>query len=178
MSENSFTDLIIEEGYNPYRECIQGTANEPICVLAAINKAWDQVREIAPALDPGAVTQAEIVRRLVSNKPRIAVITGSVDHPAHLRDDLHISLAVLRIWQNGGVPFVFGIPVICDGTAQSNIGQSYSLASRNHTASAVNITFEGHSYHAAYVLSSCDKFPAAVLSGLAAADLALSLIHI
>ena len=174
MSENSFTDLIIEEGYNPYRECIQGTANEPICVLAAINKAWDQVREIAPALDPGAVTQAEIVRRLVINKPRIAVITGSVDHPAHLRDDLHISLAVLRIWQNGGVPFVFGIPVICDGTAQSNIGQSYSLASRNHTASAVNITFEGHSYHAAYVLSSCDKFPAAVLSGLAAADLARS----
>ena len=174
MSENSFNDLIIEEGYNPYRECIQGTANEPICVLAAINKAWDLAREIAPGLDPGTVTQAEIVHRLVINKPRIAVITGSADHPAHLRDDLHISLAVLRIWQNGGVPFVFGIPVICDGTAQSNIGQSYSLASRNHTASAVNITFEGHSYHAAYVLSSCDKFPAAVLSGLAAADLARS----
>ena len=49
---------------------------------------------------------------------------------------------------------------------------SYSLASRNHTASALNITFEGHAYHAAYVLSSCDKFPAAVISGLAAADLA------
>ncbi len=174
MRQDNFKNLIIEEEYNPYRECIQGTSNEPICVLHAINKAWEYVSTLDPTLDPGEVTQAEIVERLVTNKPRIAVITGSIDHPAHLRDDLHISLAVLRIWHNGGVPFVFGIPVICDGTAQSNIGQSYSLASRNHTATAVNITFEGHSYHAAYVLSSCDKFPSAVLSGLAATDVARS----
>jgi len=172
--ENKFAQLVINEEYNPYRECIQGLANEPICVLAAINKAWEYVRGIEPSLDPGNVTLAEVVERLVTNRPRIAIITGSLDHPAHLRDDMHISLATLRIWENGGVPFVFGIPVICDGTAQSNIGQSYSLASRNHTATAVNITFEGHSYHAAYVLSSCDKFPAAVLSGLAAADVARS----
>ena len=174
MSENSFSSLTIQEEYNPYRECIQGLANEPICVKHAVDKAWDLASKLDSSLDPGEVTLKEIVHRLVSNRPRIAVITGSIDHPAHLRDDIHISLATLRIWQNGGVPFVFGIPVICDGTAQSNIGQCYSLASRNHTASAVNITFEGHSYHAAYVLSSCDKFPAAVLCGLAATDVARS----
>ncbi len=174
MDRNKFKNLIIEEEGNPYRDCIQGTANEPICVLHTIKKAWETVSKLDSVLDPGEVTLSEIVERLVANKPRIAVITGSIDHPAHLRDDMHIGLAVLRIWQNGGVPFVFGIPVICDGTAQSNIGQSYSLASRNHTASAVNITFEGHSYHAAYVLSSCDKFPSAVLSGLAATDIARS----
>lgn len=172
MDQDIFKNLVIEEEYNPYRDCIQGTANEPICVLHTINKAWEYVARLEADLDPGEVTLTEIVERLVANKPRIAVITGSIDHPAHLRDDMHISLAVLRIWHNGGVPFVFGIPVICDGTAQSNIGQSYSLASRNITASAVNITFEGHSYHAAYVLSSCDKFPSAVLSGLAATDIA------
>ncbi len=165
-------NLTIDEEYNPYRECIQGLANEPICVLHALKRSWEQVQGIAPDLAPQAMNLQEIVARLVANRPRIAVITGSIDHPAHLRDELHISLAVLNVWRNGGVPFVFGIPVICDGTAQNNIGQSYSLASRNHTASAVNITFEGHSYHAAYVLSSCDKFPTAVLCGLAAADLA------
>lgn len=174
MDQDDFKNLTIEEEYNPYRECIQGTSNEPICVMHAINKAWEYVSTFDRSLNPGEVTQTEIVERLVTNRPRIAVITGSIDHPAHLRDDLHISLAVLRIWHNGGVPFVFGIPVICDGTAQSNIGQSYSLASRNHTAATVNITFEGHSYHAAYVLSSCDKFPSAVLSGLASADVARS----
>lgn len=172
MSHDEFKNIVIDEAFNPYRECIQGAANEPICVLHGLERSWGFVRSVAPTLDPGNVSLAEIVERLVSNRPRVAVISGSIDHPAHLRDDIHISLAVLRIWQNGGVPFVFGIPVICDGTAQNNIGQSYSLVSRNDTAAAVNITFEGHSYHAAYVLSSCDKFPSAVMSGLAAADIA------
>ena len=174
MTTDNFQSLTIQEEYNPYRECIQGLSNEPICVHHVVSKAWILVRTIDVSLDPGEVTLEEIVHRLEINRPRIAVITGSSDHPAHLRDDIHISLAVLRIWQNGGVPFVFGIPVICDGTAQNNVGMSYSLASRNHTASAVNITFEGHSYHAAYVLSSCDKFPSAVMCGLAAADVARS----
>lgn len=174
MGNHHFQDVVIDEKFNSYRECIQGLANEPICVQYTINKAWATAKEIDQSLDPGEITLDEIVQRLVTNRPRIAVITGSIDHPAHLRDDIHISLAVLRIWENGGVPFVFGIPVICDGTAQNNIGQSYSLASRNDTAAAVNITFEGHSYHAAYVLSSCDKFPSAVISGLASADLARS----
>ena len=112
----------------------------------------------------------EIVERLAANRPRVAIIQGSADHPAHMFDYEHTLRAAARVWQNGGVPFTFGIPVICDGTAQSNIGQSYSLASRNHTAMAVNINFEGHSYHAAYVLSGCDKTPTGILSGLAAAD--------
>ena len=174
MTNINFQNLTIQEEYNPYRECIQGLSNEPICVRHVVSKAWSVARSIDTSLDPGDITLEEIVHRLEINRPRIAVITGSVDHPAHLRDEIHISLAVLRIWQNGGVPFVFGIPVICDGTAQNNIGMSYSLASRNHTASAVNITFEGHSYHAAYVLSSCDKFPSAVMCGLAATDVARS----
>lgn len=174
MAIENFRNITIKEDYNPYRECIQGLSNEPICVRYTVNKAWTVGQTLDPALDPGEVSLAEIVQRLEMNRPRIAVITGSIDHPAHLRDEIHVSLAVLRIWQNGGVPFVFGIPVICDGTAQNNIGMSYSLASRNHTASAVNITFEGHSYHAAYVLSSCDKFPSAVICGLAAADVARS----
>lgn len=170
MSSDHFKNIVVEEEFNPYRECIQGAANEPICVLHGLKRSWDFVKAVEPTLDPGEVALDEIVKRLVANRPRIAVISGSIDHPAHLRDDMHISLAVLRIWQNGGVPFVFSIPVICDGTAQNNIGQSYSLVSRNDTAAAVNITFEGHCYHAAYVLSSCDKFPSAVMSGLAAAS--------
>jgi dihydroxy-acid dehydratase len=172
MGTENFQNVTIQEEYNPYRECIQGIANEPICVRYTVTKAWEVVRSIDASFDPGEVTLDEIVHRLVINRPRIAVITGSTDHPAHLRDEAHISLAVLRIWQNGGVPFVFGIPVICDGTAQNNVGMCYSLVSRNNTASAVNITFEGHSYHAAYVLSSCDKFPSAVICGLAATDVA------
>lgn len=165
-----FAGLRIEERYNPFRECIQGLANEPITVRALLRRADDLLADEADFAGLGDYGLDVIVERLASNRPRVVIIQGSPDHPAHLFDHEHSLRAAARIWQNGGVPFTFGIPVICDGTAQSNIGQSYSLASRNHTATAVNINFEGHSYHAAYVISGCDKTPTGILSGLAAAD--------
>lgn len=165
-----FSDLFVKEKYNPYRACIQGLANEPITVQALLNRALVALSREPGFTGLGDFSQRVIVERLASNRPRICIIQGSADHPAHLFDHEHALRAAARIWQNGGVPFTFGIPVICDGTAQSNIGQSYSMASRNHTATAVNINFEGHSYHAAYVISGCDKTPTGILSGLAAAD--------
>ncbi len=164
--------VVIDETANPYRDCIQGLANEPITVVRLLEDARRELPPTSPLADLSDLTQAEVVNRLVANRPRVAIIAGSADHPAHLLDRAHTLMAAARIWQNGGVPFTFGVPVICDGTAQNNIGQSYSLASRNDTARAVNITFEGHSYHAAYVLSGCDKSPSAILSGLAAAEVA------
>ncbi len=165
-----FADLFVIEDFNPYRRCIQGLANEPVAVQALLKRAEEFLKEEAGHVPLGDISQPAIVERLAANRPRICIIQGSADHPAHLFDHEHALRAASRIWQNGGVPFTFGIPVICDGTAQSNIGQSYSLASRNHTAMAVNINFEGHSYHAAYVISGCDKTPTGILSGLAAAD--------
>ncbi len=162
-----FNDLYIKTGDNPYSECIQGLANEPICVHALLVKTEKLLQ-----ISLGDISLEIIVQRLVQNRPRVAIIGGSMDHPAHLLDEEYACRAAARIWYNGGVPFYFGIPIICDGTAQNNIGQSYSLASRNHTASAVNINFEGHSYHAAWVISGCDKSPSGILAGLAAADLA------
>ena len=165
-----FSSLYVEEHDNPYRDCIQGLANEPITVHALLKRADALLSDEAGFAGLSDFSQQKIVERLTSNRPRICIIFGSPDHPAHLYDQEHTLRAAARIWQNGGVPFAFGLPVICDGTAQSNIGQSYSLASRNHTAMAVNVNFEGHSYHAAYVLSGCDKTPTGILSGLAAAD--------
>ena len=156
-----FSSLYVEEHDNPYRDCIQGLANEPITVHALLKRADALLSDEAGFAGLSDFSQQKIVERLTTNRPRICIIFGSPDHPAHLYDQEHTLRAAARIWQNGGVPFAFGLPVICDGTAQSNIGQSYSLASRNHTAMAVNVNFEGHSYHAAYVLSGCDKTPTA-----------------
>ena len=52
MAEVNSKDVIIKEDFNPYRECIQGLANEPICVLHTINRSWDFVRNIDPSLNP------------------------------------------------------------------------------------------------------------------------------
>lgn len=163
---------VIVERHNPYRDCIQGLANQPITVLKILGEAAAELPPDSPLAKLDDVTMREVVARLRDNRPRVAIILGPPDHPAHLLDRPHALMAAARVWQNGGVPFAFAVPVICDGTAQNNIGQSYSLSSRNTTAAAVNITFEGHSYHAAYVLAGCDKSPSAILSGLAAADVA------
>ena len=165
-----FEKLYVDERTNPYRDCIQGLANEPVTVKALLKRAETLLENEPEFSGLGDYSQRVIVERLAANRPRVCIIQGSADHPAHLFDHEHMLRAAARVWQNGGVPFTFGIPVICDGTAQSNIGQSYSMASRNHTAMTVNINFEGHSYHAAYVISGCDKAPTGILSGLAAAD--------
>ena len=67
-------------------------------------------------------------------------------------------------------PFTSGMPVLCDGTAQNNIGMSYSLQSRNAVAEMVVNQMEAHSYHGAFVVSGCDKTPLGIASGLAHLD--------
>jgi len=75
-----------------------------------------------------------------------------------------------EIWRRGGVPFAFGLPTVCDGTAQSTMGMSYSLLSRNQAADTVVTQMEAHAYHAAVVVQGCDKTPMAVLCGLLMLD--------
>ncbi|RCK50831.1 dihydroxy-acid dehydratase [Thalassospira profundimaris] len=162
--------VVINEKANPYRDCIQGLANQPITVVRLLRDAANENPALVKQQKFNVPEIRDVVGRLVENRPRVAIIAGAPDHPAHLLDRPHALMAALRVWEQGGVPFLFHVPVICDGTAQNNIGQSYSLASRNTTATAVNITFEGHSYHAAYVIAGCDKSPSAVVAGLAAAD--------
>lgn len=159
----------IEKGINPYSANVQGKANEPITVAGLLDRA----KQILGPLYEGGVpdwTLEEIYNRLESNAPRIAIIGGSTDHPAHIMDYLTSSRAAIRIWQNGGVPFYFSTPVMCDGTAQSNQGMSYSLQSRNAVAQMVVNQLEAHSYHGAFVIQGCDKQPLGVVSALAHLD--------
>ncbi len=156
---------IIESASNPYHDEVQGKANEPIAVAALLDRA-----ALRLGMGPVRYRLDEIVERLDRNAPRVALIGGSADHPAHIVDLDTVFWAATRIWELGGVPFYFGLPVLCDGTAQSHIGMSYSLHSRNLTAETVINQMEAHAYHAAFVLSGCDKTPLGIASGLALLD--------
>ncbi|MFD2368710.1 dihydroxy-acid dehydratase [Brevibacillus sp. GCM10020057] len=159
----------IHNSINPYRDNVQGKANEPICVAGLLDRAKQM---LGPTYEGDAPdwTLDEIYTRLEENAPRIAIIGGSPDHPAHIMDFQTSSRAAIRIWQNGGVPFYFSTPVMCDGTAQSNQGMSYSLQSRNAVAQMVASQLESHSYHGAFVIQGCDKQPLGVVSALAHLD--------
>lgn len=159
----------ITNDINPYRDNVQGKANEPITVAGLLDRS-KQI--LGPEYEGGAPdwTLEEIYNRLEENAPRIAIIGGSSDHPAHIMDFKTSSHAAIRIWQNGGVPFYFSTPVMCDGTAQSNSGMSYSLQSRNAVADMVVNQIEAHSYHGAFVIQGCDKQPLGVVSAMAHLD--------
>ncbi|UQZ82929.1 Dihydroxy-acid dehydratase [Paenibacillus konkukensis] len=154
---------------NPYRDNVQAKANEPITVAGLLDRAKSLLGPAYEGPKPDW-TQDEIYDRLEANAPRVAIIGGSPDHPAHILDLETIARAAVRIWQNGGVPFCFSTPVLCDGTAQSTSGMSYSLQSRNAIAEMVVSQMEAHIYHAAFVIQGCDKQPLGVLSGLAHLD--------
>ncbi len=156
---------IIESAFNPYHDEVQGKANEPIAVAALLDRA-----ALRLGLGPVKHSLGEIVERLDRNAPRVAVIGGSADHPAHIVDLDTVFWAATRIWKLGGVPFYFSLPVLCDGTAQSHTGMSYSLHSRNLTAETAINQMEAHAYHAAFVISGCDKTPLGIASGLALLD--------
>lgn len=155
---------IIESGNNPYRDHVQGKANEPITVAALLDRAY-QLHGVKTDC-----TLEAIFDRLDANAPRIAIIGGSSDHPAHVMDWDTVLRAAVRIWQNGGVPFYFAIPVVCDGTAQSTMGMSYSLQARNAVAQMVVNQMEGQCYHGAFVIQGCDKTPMAIVAALAHLD--------
>lgn len=157
----------IESPVNPYSTNVQSKTNEPITVAGLL----DRSAQLLGYKGQSNWSQAEIYDRLEANAPRVAIIGGSGDHPAHIVDPWTTARAALRIWENGGVPFSFAVPVMCDGTAQSTMGMSYSLQSRNATAMAVVNQMESHQYHAAFVIQGCDKSPTGVLSGLAQLDL-------
>ncbi|MCI2256811.1 dihydroxy-acid dehydratase [Domibacillus sp. PGB-M46] len=160
---------LIENDINPYRDNVQGKANEPITVAGLLDRSKQVLGSTYEGGKPDW-TLEEIYMRLERNAPRIAIIGGSSDHPAHIMDYQTSARAAIRIWQNGGVPFYFSTPVMCDGTAQSNQGMSYSLQSRNAVAQMVVNQLEAHSYHGAFVIQGCDKQPLGVVSALAHVD--------
>ncbi|MEK4070009.1 dihydroxy-acid dehydratase domain-containing protein [Peribacillus sp. FSL R5-0717] len=160
---------LIDNEINPYRDNVQGKANEPITVAGLLDRSKLTLGTTYEGGKPDW-TLEEIFMRLERNAPRIAIIGGSSDHPAHIMDYQTSARAAIRIWQNGGVPFHFSTPVMCDGTAQNNQGMSYSLQSRNAVAQMVVNQLEAHSYHGAFVIQGCDKQPLGVVSALAHVD--------
>src|SRR5579875_480628 len=163
------TRLRIENPINPYEWNVQGKANEPITVAALLDKAR-QILGSEVAHIPASWTLDEIYTRLEENAPRIAILGGSWDHPAHIMDLGTVLRAAISLWSHGAVPFYAATPVLCDGTAQNTMGMSYSLQSRHAIANMVINHMEAQSYHGAFVIQGCDKQPLGVVCGLAHLD--------
>jgi len=57
----------------------------------------------------------------------------------------------------GGVPFIFGIPAICDGIAMGHKGMNYSLPLRELIADTIESVANAHCFDGLVLLTNCDK---------------------
>ena len=71
----------------------------------------------------------------------------------------------------GGVPFLVGIPGICDGIAMGHQGMKYSLASRELIADAVESVTNAHALDGIVLLTNCDKITPGMLMAAARLDI-------
>jgi len=157
--------IVIETDFNPYRDKSEGRVNQLAPAVSLLTRACDRL-----GVQFEIPTQRDVFDRLMINAPRVAIVSGSPDHIGHIMDEMTVYRAAIAVWQEGGVPFHFGIPVVCDATAQAHIAMSYSLFTRNLCAEMVASQMEGHNYHAAIMLQGCDKTPLGSACGLVALD--------
>jgi dihydroxy-acid dehydratase len=71
---------------------------------------------------------------------------------------------------NGGYPFLFGVPGLCDGIAMGHRGMSYSLPSRELIADMVESVVDGHALDGMVLLTNCDKITRGMLMAGARLD--------
>ena len=100
----------------------------------------------------------------VMSKPFIGVASSFTDLiPGHVgmrRLERFIERGVAA---GGGVPFIFGIPGICDGIAMGHSGMRYSLPSRELIADMVETICEAHQLDGLLCLTNCDKITPGML---------------
>ncbi|MCX5702253.1 MAG: dihydroxy-acid dehydratase [Candidatus Omnitrophica bacterium] len=71
------------------------------------------------------------------------------------------------ICYGGGVPFLFGVPGICDGIAMGHLGMCYPLALREIVADTIETVCNAHSLDGIVCLTNCDKITPGMLMGVA-----------
>lgn len=66
---------------------------------------------------------------------------------------------------NGGTPFVFGVPGICDGIAMGHYGMKYSLPSRELIADIIETVASANNLDGLVLLTNCDKITPGMIMG-------------
>ena len=102
------------------------------------------------------------------NKPFIAVISSFTDIiPGHVGMRRLERFIERGVSSGGGVPFVMGVPGICDGIAMGHEGMKYSLASREAIADMIEAVVRAHSFDGIVCLTNCDKITPGMLMAIA-----------
>jgi len=105
-------------------------------------------------------------------KPFLGVATSFTDLiPGHI-GMRELERAIEHgVHAGGGVPFIFGVPGICDGIAMGHPGMKFSLPSRELIADEVEAIASAHALDGLALLTNCDKITPGMLMAAARLDI-------
>jgi dihydroxy-acid dehydratase len=128
----------------------------------------DKIKKGLERVPHRALLHATGLSRKDLGRPFIGIATSFTDLiPGHIgmRD---LERFIERgICYGGGVPFLFGIPGICDGIAMGHLGMCYPLALRELVADAIETVCNAHQLDGLVCLTNCDKITPGMLMGAA-----------
>ncbi|RMG61398.1 MAG: dihydroxy-acid dehydratase [Deltaproteobacteria bacterium] len=127
-----------------------------------------KVKEGLERMPTRALLCATGVPRKEMGKPFIGIASSFTDLiPGHVGMRMLERSIENGVWAGGGVPFIFGIPGICDGIAMGHAGMHYSLPSRELIADMVETIAEAHALDGLVLLTNCDKITPGMLMAAA-----------
>jgi len=128
----------------------------------------DQIKKGLERVPHRALLHATGLSRNDLKRPFIGVATSFTDLiPGHvgMRD---LERFIERgVCYGGGVPFLFGVPGICDGIAMGHLGMCYPLALRELVADMIETVCNAHQLDGIVCLTNCDKITPGMLMGVA-----------
>jgi dihydroxy-acid dehydratase len=128
----------------------------------------DQIKKGLERVPHRALLHATGLSRNDLARPFIGVATSFTDLiPGHvgMRD---LERFIERgVCYGGGVPFLFGVPGICDGIAMGHLGMCYPLALRELVADLIETVCNAHQLDGIICLTNCDKITPGMLMGVA-----------
>ncbi|MGD0335504.1 MAG: dihydroxy-acid dehydratase [Candidatus Omnitrophota bacterium] len=128
----------------------------------------DKIKKGIERIPHRALLHATGLSRKDLGRPFIGVATSFTDLiPGHIgmRD---LERFIERgVCYGGGVPFLFGVPGICDGIAMGHLGMCYPLGLREIVADTIETVCNAHSLDGIICLTNCDKITPGMLMGAA-----------
>lgn len=128
----------------------------------------DKIKKGLERVPHRALLHATGLSRKDLDRPFIGVATSFTDLiPGHIgmRD---LERFIERgICYGQGVPFLFGVPGICDGIAMGHLGMCYPLALREIVADTIETVCNAHQLDGIICLTNCDKITPGMLMGVA-----------
>jgi dihydroxy-acid dehydratase len=114
-----------------------------------------------------ALLHATGLSRKDLKRPFIGVATSFTDLiPGHIGIRDMERFVERGICYGGGVPFLFGIPGICDGIAMGHLGMCYPLASRELIADSIETVCNAHQLDGIVCITNCDKITPGMIMGV------------